>query len=208
MLTKIECCMCVQGQKRQVVKQYQCGGSRTEGRNDRSSSKALDSGRTSAGDGNLFRAAGVVDALPACLSPVPSDLEHCMSSTEPFLGKDKSHYSEKADCPNFSLGQNNTIPSYSCNQERRGTDDGISSSNTDTQAAVSVFSLQTKFEVPGATPEQTAWVTPSRRRNKKSSEILAANVSAKPSVTTSSKVAATVCRAGREEGCKIFTFNV
>lgn len=202
--------MCAQGQKRQVVKQYRCGGSSTEGRNDRCSSEALDSGRTSARDGNLFRAASVVDALPACLSPVPSDLEHYMSSTEPFLGKDKieSHYSKKADSPNFSLGQNNTIPSYSCNQQRRGTDDGFSSSNTDTQAVVTVFSLQTKFEVPGATPEHTAWVTPSRRRNKKYSEILAANVSAKPPVTKASKVAATVCRAGGEEGCKIFTFNV
>jgi hypothetical protein len=132
-----------------------------------------------------------------------------MPSKETFLRKDKieSHYSEEPDSPTFHLGQINTNPSYSCTQEPRGTDDGTSSSNRDTQAVFTVFSLQTQVEVPGATPERTAWVTPNRR-NKKSPKSLAANVSAKPSVTTASEVTGTVCKAGGEEGCKIFMFHV
>jgi hypothetical protein len=132
-----------------------------------------------------------------------------MPSKEPFFGKDKveSHYSEEADSPTFSLGDKNTIPSYSCTQEPGGTDDVISSSNTDTQV-VTVSSLQNQDVVPGTTPEKTAWVTPCRRRNKKPSTNLAAKVSAKLSVTTASKVAATVCRPGGEEGRKIFVFDV
>lgn len=186
-----------------------CGGSSPAGRNDRCISEAPGSGRTSAGGGNPCNAACIVSALPASQSPGPSDLDHYMPSKEPFLRKDKteSRYSVKADSPTFHLGQNNTSPSYSCTQEPRGTDDGTSSSNTDTQAMVTVFSLQTQVEVPGATPERTAWVTPSRR-NKKSSKSLAANVSAKPSVTTASEVTATVCKAGGGEGCKIFMFHV
>jgi hypothetical protein len=201
--------MCIQGPKRQVVEQDQCCGS-TAGRNDRCISEAPENGRTSAGGDNPCRASGGVYALPASQSPGPSDLDHYMPSKEPFFGKDKveSHYSEEADSPTFSLGYNNTIRSYSCAQEPRGTDDGISSSNTDTQAVVTVSSLQNQVDVPGATPEQTAWFTPSRRRIKKSSTSLAAQVSTKPSVTTASKVATTVCRPGGEEGCKIFMFDV
>jgi len=202
--------MCVQGPKRQVVEQYKCGGSSTAGRNDRCISEAPESGRTSAGGGNPCRAAGIVSALPASQSPGPSDLGYYTHSKEPFLRKDKieSHYLEEADSPTFYLGQNKTNPSYSCTQEPRGTDDGTPGSNTDTQAVVTVFCPQTQVEVPGATPERTAWVTPSRRRNKKSSKNLAAKVSAKPSVTTASKVIVTICKAGGEEGRKIFMFHV
>lgn len=209
MLTKIDPCVCVQGLEGQAVEQYQCCGS-TAGTNDRCISEAPESGRTSAGGGISCRAAGGVYALPASQSPGPSDLDHHTLSKEPFFGKDKveSHYSEEADSPTFSLGGNNTIPSYSCTQEPGGTDDGISSSITDTQAMVTVSSLQNQVEVPVATPAQTAWVTTSRRRNKKSSTNIAAKVSAKPSVTTASKVATTVCRPGGKEGCKIFMFDV
>lgn len=202
--------MCVQDPKRQGAEQYQCGGSSTAARNDRCISEAPESGRTSAGGGYPCRAAGVVSALPASQSPGPSDLDHYMPSKEPFLRKDKreSHYSKEADSPTFCLGKNNTDPSYSCTQEPRGTENGISSRNTDTHVVVTVLSLQTQVEVPGATSERTAWVTPSRRRNKKSSKSLAAKVSAKPSATTASEVTATVCKAGGEEGCKIFMFHV
>ena len=87
MLTEIQRCVCVQGPQRQVMEQYQCGGSSSPGRSDRYFSEAPESGRTSGGGDNRCRAAGVTNALPASQLPPPSNLENCMPSIEPFFGE-------------------------------------------------------------------------------------------------------------------------
>lgn len=147
-------------------------------------------------------AAGVANALPTSQLRALSDLQHYMPSKEPFWEKDRrqSYCSEEAESPNFPFGQNNTSSSYFCTQKPGGTYEE-SSSNTNRKVVATGSPGQTQIEDPGATTEPTEWITPSRRRTKKSSNILTANRTAKPSAATAPKEANTVWRAdGEKEG--------